>query len=137
VDEIAGFLIHDSPAAGRQHLRPVIQQPRNHAHFAGAKIALAVLVEDFRDGHAGGAFDFGVGIDKRNPQPGGEPAADRRLAGAHHADQHDSAPPKRADDRSFQPVFRRLLNDTVRHARVPTQHSGSIYQNRDSRAGGR
>ena len=47
--------------------------------------------ENLRNGHAGGAFDLAVGVDKGKAEPGGEPAADRRLAGAHHADQHDGA----------------------------------------------
>src|SRR5664279_3579189 len=88
----------------------------------------AVLVEDFRNGHAGGAFDLAIGIDKGNREPGGEPAADRRLAGAHHADQHDGTGPERAHDRRCRAVFRRFFNGTVSHARVPNRRHGSIYQ---------
>ena len=50
------------------------------------------------------------------------------LPGTHHADQHDGAAAERADDRGLQPVFRRFLNGTVGHARVPNQRYGSIYQ---------
>ena len=104
-DEVAGFLVHDGAAAGRQHLRAVVEQAGDHALLAGAEIGLAVLGEDFRNGHAGGAFDLGIGVDKGKPEPRGEPAADRRLASAHHADQHDGAGPERAHDRGFRPVF--------------------------------
>ena len=57
-----------------------------------------MLGENFRDRHAGRAFDFVVGIDERNAEPRGETAADRRFAGAHHADQHDRAAAERARD---------------------------------------
>ena len=57
-----------------------------------------MLGEDFRNGHAGGAFDLGIGIDEGNAEPGGESTADRGLAGAHHTDQHDGTAAERADN---------------------------------------
>ena len=52
-------------------------------------------------------LDLGVGIDERQAEPGGQPAADRGLAGAHHADQHDrTARRARATIARFQAVFR-------------------------------
>ena len=107
---------------------PLSSSARDHARFAGAKIGLAVTGEDFRDRHAGGDFDLGVGVDEAQAEPRGEPAADRRLAGAHHADQHDRTAAERAHDRRLRPVFRCLLNGIVSHARVPTRRHGSIYQ---------
>ena len=62
--------------------------------LAGAEIRLAVGGEDLRDRHAGGLLDLGVGIDERQAEARRQPAADRRLAGAHHADQHDRARPQ-------------------------------------------
>ena len=53
--------------------------------------------ENIRDGHAGGLLDLGVGVDERDAEPLRQPPPDRRLAGAHHADQHDRAPPERRD----------------------------------------
>ena len=52
---VAGVGVHEGAAAGRQHLRAALQQPRDHARLAGAEIGLAVVREDFGDGHAGGA----------------------------------------------------------------------------------
>ena len=87
-DRRAGVGAHERAAAGGQHLRTALQEPGDHARLAGAEIRLAVGGEDFGDGHAGGLFDLGVGIDEGNAETGREPAADRRLARAHHADQH-------------------------------------------------
>ena len=56
-------------------------------------------------GHAGRLLDLGVGIDERDAEPQRQPPADRRLAGAHHADQHDRArarAPPRAPARSWR-----------------------------------
>ena len=72
----AGLRIHERAAAGRQHLRPALQQPRDHARLAGAEIRLAVGREDIRDRHAGGLLDLGIGIDERNAEPR-RPAAGR------------------------------------------------------------
>ena len=56
-------------------------------------------------------LDLGVGVDEGKAEPGGEPAADGRLAGAHHADEHDRRAAERACDRRaagpFRAVFRR------------------------------
>ena len=106
VDQLAGVRVHDGAAAGRQHLRAVVQQPGDHARLAGAEIGLAVLFENLRNGHAGGAFDLAIGVDERDPEPAGKPAADRRLAGAHHADEHDGTAAERAHDGRFQAIFR-------------------------------
>jgi hypothetical protein len=47
--------------------------------------------KDLGDRHAGRSLDLHVRIDEIQPQPRGQPAADGRLAGAHHADEHDGA----------------------------------------------
>jgi hypothetical protein len=51
------------------------------------------------NGTTGGQLDFRVGVQERQAQSCGEPAADRGLAGTHQADQHDSASPERIGDR--------------------------------------
>ena len=88
---LARLVVHVGPAAHRQHRRPAAQKPRHDALLAFAKIRLAVLGEDLRDAEIGGLLDLGVGIEEREMQEVGEPPADGRLAGAHHADQHDAA----------------------------------------------
>ena len=54
-DARAGVGVHVGAAAGREHLRAAVEQARDHALLAGAEIRLAMVGEDFRDGHAGGA----------------------------------------------------------------------------------
>ena len=132
-DRRAGVGVHECAAAGRQHLRAAFQQARDHARLAGAEIRLAVGGEDFRDGHAGGLFDLDVGIDERNAEPGGQPAADRRLARAHHADQHHRAAAQRRAQRRPCGAVRALLAPlcvtTFRHAILVSKSGDGI--NRD------
>ena len=47
--------------------------------------------EDLGDGEVGGLLDLRIGVEEGQVQEVGEPPADARLAGAHHADQHDAA----------------------------------------------
>ena len=78
---------------------PFRQQPRHDAALAVAKIRLAVARKDLWDRHSGGQFDFRVEIDELQTQPLRQPAADRRLAGAHDADEHDRSPVQGCDHR--------------------------------------
>ena len=91
LDGSARIGVHDGAAAGRQHLRAALEQPRDHARLAAAEIGLAMAGENVRDAHAGGFLDLGIGVDERHAKPGAEPAADRGFADPHHADQHDRA----------------------------------------------
>ena len=82
-NRIAGIGAHERPAAGGQHLRTALQQPRDDARLAGAEIRFAVGGEDFGDGHAGmGLLDLGVGVDEGHaraaPPAGGQPTTCRR-----------------------------------------------------------
>ena len=90
---------------------PCVEQAGDHARLAGAEIGLAIAGEDFRDGHAGRRLDLGVRIDERQAEPLRQPAADRGLARAHHADEHDRAPPERRQQ------VRPLAVRQPRHAR--------------------
>ncbi len=129
-DRRAGVGVHEGAAAGRQHLRAALQQPRDHARLAGAEIGLAVGGEDFRDGHAGGLFDLGVGIDERNAEPGRQPAADRRLARAHHADQHDRAAAQRRAERGVRlrsgALAGVVMRDDIRHGILVSKSDDGI-----------
>ena len=92
-DAVAGLLAHEGAAAGGDHGRAAIEQPRDHPRLAVAEIRLAMGREDFRNGHTGmGRLDLDIGVEKRQAQPGRQPPADGGLAGAHHADQHDRTP---------------------------------------------
>ena len=128
-DRRAGVGVHERAAAGGQHLRAALQEPRDHARLAGAEIRLAVGGEDFRDGHAGGFFDLDVGIDERNAEPAGKPAADRRLARAHHADQHHRAAAQRCAERRLRLRRGAVMCDDIRHAILVSKSDDGI--NRD------
>ncbi len=93
-----GFGIHERPASRRQHLRASGKQTSDYARLARTEIRLAKSRKDFRDGHAGGGLDLGIGIDERNAEPGREPASDRGFSRTHHADEHDGAASERADE---------------------------------------
>lgn len=90
-DEAAGRRGGERAAARRDHLPALLEDTLDHALLAGAEIGLAEALEDVADRHAGRFFDLGVGIDEGPAQRPGEPAADRGLARAHHADEHDGA----------------------------------------------
>ena len=62
------------------------------------KYGFAVTGKNIGDAHTGGFLNLRIGIDKRDRQPGGEPAADRRFADPHHADEHDRAPSEAGHD---------------------------------------
>ena len=97
-DAVAGLLAHEGAAAGGDHGRAAVEQPRDHPRLAIPEIRLAMGFENIRDRHAGRRLDLDIGIEKRQAQPGRQPPADGRLAGAHHADQHDRTPSQRRRD---------------------------------------
>jgi hypothetical protein len=68
---------------------------------------LAVPGENLGNGHARRRFDLGVGVVEGQAEARGEPPADRGLARAHHADQHDRARSERGDERLGPRVARR------------------------------
>src|SRR5260221_10361107 len=61
------------------------------ARLAPAEALLAFDFEDRGDWHAGALDEDAIGIDEFAPQALRERLADRRLAGAHHADEKDVA----------------------------------------------
>ena len=79
--------VHQRAAAGRNDGRTVLEETGDHARLAVAKIGLAVFREDFRNRHAGGLFDLGVGVDERQPDARREATPDRAFAGTRHADE--------------------------------------------------
>jgi hypothetical protein len=100
---LARFGIHEGTAASRQHQRrPRRQDTADDAALAVAEFGFAALGENFGDGHAGGRLDLGIGVDERQPEPRRQTLADRALARAHHADEHDGALAKRGAH--FRPV---------------------------------
>jgi hypothetical protein len=59
-------------------------------------MVLAVGFEDFGYRHVRCGLDFMIRVGKGNVQRGRKALADARLAGAHHADEHDVALAERA-----------------------------------------
>ncbi len=94
-DALSGAGVHIGAAAGREHLRAVPQQARDHPRLAVAEIGLAMLREDIADALPGRRLDFAVGVGEGKLEPGGETLADGGLAGAHQTDQDDAPRPKR------------------------------------------
>ena len=97
-DTVAGLLAHEGAAAGRQHRRAAVEQPRDHPRLAVPEMRLAMGLEDIRDRHAGRRLDLGIGVEKRQPQPRRQPPSDGGFAGAHHPHQHDRPRPQRGRD---------------------------------------
>ena len=54
-------------------------------------MSLAVIVENVVDGFGRGPLDLVVGVDERQPELDSQAFADRRLAAAHQADEHDGS----------------------------------------------
>ena len=78
-----------------EHLTPrgdypdlVVDQPCDETPLAIAEVCLAESLKDFGRGEAGGAFgDRSIRVEEGKPEPLGQTAANRRLAGAHEADK--------------------------------------------------
>ncbi len=87
-DERPGGRVHERAAAGRQDLHRSVEQAGDDAALAIAKRRLAVALEDFLDGLAGGGFDLGVGVGERHFEPLRQAPADARLACPHQPDEH-------------------------------------------------
>jgi len=59
-------MVETPTRTGREHARAIVEQPRDHARFAVAKIRLAMGRKDFRNRHARmRQFDLGVRIGER------------------------------------------------------------------------
>ncbi len=86
---ISGFLAHERAAAGRDYAWAVVEQSRDHPRLAVPEIRLAASLENIRDRHACRGLDFGIGVQKRQPQPRRQPPSDGGFAGPHHPHQHD------------------------------------------------
>ncbi len=84
--QVEGFRLRYDAAAGRDHHRLVAQQQRlQRAPLVPAVRRQAVEQEQLRQRGSRGALDLAVELDKRDAAPGGEPRAQRRLAGAAQA----------------------------------------------------
>src|SRR5690606_4388203 len=75
--------------AGGDHQAFALQQVRQRRRFAGAETRLALAFEDGGEGGAGARLDLAVDIDKGQAEATGQSLADRRLACAHWADEHE------------------------------------------------
>ena len=127
-DILAGGPVHEGAAAGRENLRPGVQQPRDHPALSVAEISLAEPLENLRDRELRSGLDLGVGVNEGEAELRRQPFSDRRLAGAHHPDEHDRSSVQCGGDaldvdrlsRShalFTPVH-------PRYERGPLQHTG-------------
>ena len=88
---LARLGVHVGATARREHLRSVAEQARNDLALAVAKLRFSVIGENLIDALGGRPFDLVVGIDERQSELERQTLADRRLAAAHQADQHDGA----------------------------------------------
>ncbi len=87
----ARLRVHEGAATECQDHRIAGQQAADHPALTVAERRLAITCEQFGDGAARGQLDLLVGVAKRQAQARGQAAPDRRLAGAHKADQYDAA----------------------------------------------
>jgi hypothetical protein len=83
-----GRVGNETAAGGDDHFLP-LAQILDHLLFQLAKSRLALIFEDFLDGHAALGLDQFVRINELELQQLGGQAADGRFAGAHEPDQSD------------------------------------------------
>jgi hypothetical protein len=80
----------DDRAAGREHHRLAArQEPRQHLLLEPAVVGLSVELEDLAEAETGRRLDLLIDLHERHPAVVGELLADRRLAGAAHAEERD------------------------------------------------
>ena len=85
-------------AAGGDDVVGLEPQRLHGLGFQAAEHRLAILAEDLGDGPAVAADDHVIGLHEAAPEPPRQQSADRRLPGAHEADENDvirSHPPHR------------------------------------------
>ena len=98
LDDAARSRIHECAAAGGEDLRAAVEQAGDDARLAAAEIGFAVARENIGNAHTGSLLDLGVGVDKGDVQPSGEPTADGRFARPHHTDEDDRAASQAGQD---------------------------------------
>lgn len=81
----------DDPAARGEHEVGLAGELVDHLRLAAAEARLALELEDGRNADAGARHDRLVAIGEAHPAPARQFLADRGLAGAHHADQYQTA----------------------------------------------
>src|SRR3546814_3735650 len=73
------FILHESAAACRNHLRLSVHQASDHPPLAIPEIRLPKALENISYAHACRQLDFFVSIDKRQAKPRSEPPSHSRL----------------------------------------------------------
>jgi hypothetical protein len=116
-DVLARLRNNEGAPAGGQHLRPGGEEAGDYPALAVPEVGLAVILEDVRDGLAGGPLDLLVGIDERHAKARCQAAADRGLAAAGHADQDDRPFSQRGNQ-----LARRLGTGLVLFASLTESH---------------
>ena len=105
-DARARLVVQEGAPTGGDHLRAAGEQARHDAALAVAKIGLAVLLEDFRNRHAGCPLDLAIGVDEVEPEAPGEAAPGGALAASHQPDHDDRATRERRNEARRAPVAR-------------------------------
>jgi hypothetical protein len=81
--------IEHRASAGGDELRSARQQVGQHGALARAEAGFALAFEDRRHAGAGARLDLAVRVHERQAEAAGQAPADRGLAGAHRAHQHE------------------------------------------------
>ena len=89
VEQFAGARIDEGAAAGRDDSHLALDQACHQSPLPVAKILLAEAFIDFGGGESRRVLDRGIAVDERQPEPLGEPPADRRFSHSHQPHQHD------------------------------------------------
>src|SRR4051812_22416582 len=79
----------DRAAAGGEHDVAIAREFRKHTAFAQSEARLALDLEYHGHSYSGDAFELEIAIEEALAETAREQLPDRRLAGAHQADQVD------------------------------------------------
>jgi len=72
-------------------------------------MGFAIAGEDFRNRHAGGVFNFRVGITKRQAQERGNPSPKRGFPRPRQPDQHNAGPGRIAWPGGFRQAWKGII----------------------------
>jgi hypothetical protein len=89
LEQLAGWFLDKSAAAGRDHAGALIEQPGDDSPFAVAELGFPELCEHLAGGQPARIADRIVAVDEVQFQPFGEPPPDCGLASTHHSDKRD------------------------------------------------
>jgi hypothetical protein len=124
-NEYPGFVVDEGPAPCCKHARGARNDARDHAPLTVAERRFTKFGKNIGDGHAGGLFNFIIGVDEIHIETRRQPPSDSRFSCPHKPDQHHAfRRVGRAGGKGL--AFRVSRHDSGGYTAVRTSDKGTI-----------